>query len=175
MAEKTGRKQVLGRLRRPVRVKGGQFAPGVSGNKAGRPVGARNRATILAEAMLDGEVEALVGQLVAMARAGDRVALRLCVERLLPARRSRAVEVALPAIRKAADLVKASAAVIAAVSGGTLAMDEGRAFMALLDGQRRTLELADFEARLEALEAASSADPVELARLRAALQRRDEA
>jgi hypothetical protein len=44
-----------------------------------------------AEALLDGEAEALTRKAVELALAGDTVALRLCLERLLPPRRSRRV------------------------------------------------------------------------------------
>ena len=62
----------------------GRFAPGQSGNPAGRPRGARNRATQAAEAILSGEAEALTRKAVELALAGDVTALRLCLERFCP-------------------------------------------------------------------------------------------
>jgi hypothetical protein len=44
---------------------------------------------MLAEGVLDGRVEALTEKAVEMALAGDVMALRLCLERLLPVRRER--------------------------------------------------------------------------------------
>ena len=44
-----------------------------------------------AEALLDGEAEALTRKAVELALEGDTVALRLCLERLLPPRKSRRV------------------------------------------------------------------------------------
>ena len=46
---------------------GRPFPKGQSGNPAGRPIGARNAATQLAEALLDGEAEALTRKLVELA------------------------------------------------------------------------------------------------------------
>jgi hypothetical protein len=66
------------------RASNGRFAPGQSGNPAGRPKGARNRATLLAEAALDENGEGLVRQAVAAALAGDAATLRFLVGRLLP-------------------------------------------------------------------------------------------
>ena len=72
----------------------GRFAPG----NTGRPPGARHAATLAAEALLDGEAEALTRKAVEMALEGDPVALRLCMERVLSPRRDRPVRFALPAI-----------------------------------------------------------------------------
>jgi hypothetical protein len=82
-SENTIRKQPPGR----------RFQPGVSGNPAGRPKGAKNKSTLAAEALLDGEAEALTRKAVEMALRGDTVALRLCLERLMPPRRDRPVAV----------------------------------------------------------------------------------
>ena len=68
---------------------GGRFRPGVSGNPRGRPVGSRNHATLAAAALLEGEAEAITRKAVELALAGDPVALRLCMERILPPMRER--------------------------------------------------------------------------------------
>jgi hypothetical protein len=44
-----------------------QFQPGQSGNPAGKPNGARHAATLAAEALLDGEAEALTRKCVELA------------------------------------------------------------------------------------------------------------
>jgi hypothetical protein len=59
----------------------GQFSRGTSGNPAGRPSGSRNKATLLMEAMLEGEVEQLARKAIELAKKGDTQALRLCLER----------------------------------------------------------------------------------------------
>ena len=61
----------------------GRFAAGNSG----RPAGARNRATMAALELMDGEAEALSHKAIEMALAGDTVALRLCLERVAPPRK----------------------------------------------------------------------------------------
>jgi hypothetical protein len=65
----------------------GRFRKGRSGNPKGRPAGARNKATQTAELLLDGEAEALTRRAVELALAGDGMALRLCLERIIPPRR----------------------------------------------------------------------------------------
>src|SRR6516165_2074446 len=69
--------------------RGRPFETGHSGNPNGRPKGARNKATVMVEQLLDGELDALVRKLIEKAKAGDIAALRLCLDRLLPPRRDR--------------------------------------------------------------------------------------
>src|SRR5438067_7778007 len=54
--------------------RGRPFRRGESGNSAGRPVGARHKATVAAETLLDGEAEGLTRKVLEMALAGDTVA-----------------------------------------------------------------------------------------------------
>ena len=74
---------------------GRPFAKGVSGNPAGRPMGSRNAATEMAQALLDGEADALVRKCVELALDGNPAAMKLCLERLVP-RRGRSVKLELP-------------------------------------------------------------------------------
>src|SRR5947207_13520068 len=94
-----------------VRDRRGRFARGRSGNPAGRPRGCRDHVNRAARLLLAGEGEALTRKAVEMALAGDPTALRLCLERIVGPYRQRAVEFTMPAIRSAADLVDAMAAV----------------------------------------------------------------
>src|SRR5829696_2810004 len=80
----------------------------------GRPKGARHKATLAAEALLDGEAEGLTRKAVELALSGDTVALRMCLERVVPARKDRPVSFSLPDIQTAADAVKASGALLKA-------------------------------------------------------------
>jgi hypothetical protein len=65
------------------RTQGGKFAKGFSANPRGNPKGSRHRATLAAEALLDGDAEALTRKCVEMALAGDATAMRLCLDRLI--------------------------------------------------------------------------------------------
>src|SRR5215472_6812054 len=88
-------------LPKPPRLpRGRAFEKGRSGNSAGRRVGSRNKATLAAMALLAGEAEGLTRKAVEAALAGDPMALRLCVERILPRCRERPVEFALPPIER---------------------------------------------------------------------------
>ena len=129
--------------------RGRPFAPG----NPGRPKGARHRITRVAEALLDGEAEALTRKAVDLALAGDGMALRLCLERILPPRKERPVDIVLPALIGPQDAVAASAALLAAVAAGEIAPGEASVVGRLLELHLRAVEAHDLEARLAALEA----------------------
>jgi hypothetical protein len=136
------------------KVRGRPFAAGQDSrrNNEGRPRGARCRATIAAETLLDGETEKLTRKAIDLALDGDTVALRLCLDRILPPARSRPISINIPPIKTAADLMPALDFVTQALGAGELSVDEASAIAALLETHRRTLELVDLEARVAALE-----------------------
>lgn len=127
----------------------GRFTPG----NPGRPPGARHKATRAALALLDGEAEALSRKAVELALGGDATALRLCLERIAPPRKDVPVTFALPTIGKAADAANTMGAVVTAVTAGDLTPSEGAAVAGLLETYRKTLETAELEERIAALEA----------------------
>jgi hypothetical protein len=127
----------------------GRFA----GGNPGRPRGARNHATRAAESLLEGQTEALTTKAIEMALAGDITALRLCLDRILPVRKDRPVEVDLPVVETAADHAPALAAVAAAVALGDLAPAEGKAVAEVLELHRKAIETAELERRISDLEA----------------------
>lgn len=122
------------------------WKPGVSGNPAGRPKGARNKATLMAEAMLDGDVEGITRSAIALAKAGDPRAIRLCLDRLCAPRRDRHVSVDLPPVECAADAVRASAALLQAVAEGALTPAEAAPLGRLVELCLRGLEAKEREA-----------------------------
>jgi len=130
----------------------GKFAPGQSGNPAGRPRGARHKTTLAVQAMLEGEAEALTRKAVELALAGDITALRLCLERIAPARKDYPVSISLPDITSAADASRVMAALLAAVGNGDVTPSEGSEVAKLVETYINTLEATEYEARLRALE-----------------------
>lgn len=122
----------------------------------GRPQGSRNRATQAAQALLDGEAESLTQTAVSMALQGDIQALRLCLERLLPPCKERALpEITLPQVATAADLPRLTAAILQAVATGGLTPGEAEKVASLAVSHGRVLEVAGLEARIAALEASN--------------------
>ncbi|WP_191992983.1 DUF5681 domain-containing protein [Sphingomonas parva] len=130
----------------------GRFAPGQSGNPRGRPAGSRNKASIAVEKLLDGEAEAITRKAIELALEGDRAALRLCLERIVPRRRDVRVTFPLPPIETAEDAEKAGAALLAAVAAGQVPVGEAGAIMALIVAQKGLIEAGEHERRLTRLE-----------------------
>ena len=130
----------------------GQFRPGQSGNPRGRARGSRNRATVLLEKLMAGEAEAVTRAVIEKAKAGDLMAARIVLDRILPARKDRSVTFNLPVIVTAADATTASAAILKAVADGDLAPGEAAEIMALIEGHLKTIEAVEVDARLSALE-----------------------
>ena len=113
---------------------------GQSGNPAGRPKGARNKATLLLEELLSGEeVERLAKLLHARALAGDGAALRFLLSRLLPPARHPRVAFDLPEStgKPDADAAAALDALTRAVAAGDLAPAEAKPLAGYIERARQ--------------------------------------
>jgi hypothetical protein len=141
------------------RVGGGprKFARGRSGNPQGRPKGSKNRKTLLAELLLDGEAERLTRKAVDLALDGSEPALRLCLDRLIAPRREPRVAFALPPIAGPEDIITAMAAITGAVADGRLSPGEAYALSQTVDTFLKAIDAREFERRLTRLEAADAA------------------
>jgi len=128
------------------------FLPGQSGNPAGRPRGARNKKTIALEALLDGESEALMEKIIAFAKMGDDIAMRLCVERMMPPRRERPVPLRLPRIESEADARRATSDIIEAMSEGEVTPKEADQLLRAVAGAGCIMQSIEIAARLNWME-----------------------
>ena len=134
---------------------GGRFQPG----NPGRPKGARNKATLAAELLLDGDAETITSKAIELAKTGDMAAIRLCMDRFCPPRKDRAIPFELPKMERAADAGAAIAAIVAAVADGDLTPIEAGELSKLVENFARVVSVADFEARLDRLEKMGGVKP----------------
>jgi Family of unknown function (DUF5681) len=132
--------------------RGKPFKAGQSGNPAGKAKGTRNAATLAMEALLDGQAEALTQKAIDLALAGDITALRLCLVRVLPARKDRPVTFALPPINTPQDAATTISAVLAAVAAGELTPSDASEISKLIEVYVETVKTAEFAERLNQLE-----------------------
>ncbi len=140
-------------LERKQRGKGRPFRPGESGNPSGKPPGAKNRATRLAQTLLDGEEEALVRKVIELAKGGDMQALKVCLDRLCPPLKpqSALVQIEIPETDNLADIGRVF---ILAASDGRLSPDIASQLVAAVGTLARVVEIDELKERLAALESA---------------------
>ena len=124
----------------PGLVRGRPFEKGRSGNPTGRRLGSRNKATLAAAALLAGESEALTRTAVELALAGDPTAMKLCIERILPPCRERAVKFSLPPIESTDDISAAMQAVTAALARGQATPGEAATIAGVVDTFARAID-----------------------------------
>jgi hypothetical protein len=141
----------------------GRFQKGRSGNPSGRPKGSRNAATIACEALLDGQAEALTQKAIQMALDGDPVALRLCMDRIYPARKDRPVRFALPPINSPRDAADIMVAVATAVAAGDITPNEAAEIGKLIDIYVRSYETAELDERVARMQQLSDAELMRIA------------
>jgi len=128
---------------------GRPFPKGQSGNPAGRPAGSRNKSTLAAQALLEGEAEALTRKAVELAMAGNALALKLCLDRVYAPRRERAVAFTMPPIETAEDLAAAMTAIADATAQGDLTPAEAFDLARVADSFLRIIDARDEELRLK--------------------------
>jgi hypothetical protein len=103
--------------------------------------------------LLDGQAEALTRAAIERALAGDSASLRLCLERVVPPKRDRAVSVTLPPLKTLADAVSGLSTITDAISRGDLTPSEAEKVAGLLETFAKIKEVGDIEERVKALEA----------------------
>ena len=123
----------------PAPVRGRPFVKGRSGNPIGRRYGSRNKKTLAAAVLLEGEAEALTRKAVELALEGDLTALRLCIERILPPCRERPVKFTLPPIESSEDISVAMNAVTAAIARGIITPGEAERIANVIDTFARAI------------------------------------
>src|SRR6516225_8907602 len=135
-------------LANTARKQAGGFQKGQSGNPRGRPAGSRNNATLACEALLEGQAEALTQKAVAMALAGDTVALKICIDRIFPPRKDRPVAFPLPPINTARDAADVMSSIMNAVATGQLTPADAAELSKVVACTVKSFEAAEFAKNL---------------------------
>lgn len=130
-----------------------KFAPGQSGNPAGKAKGTINKRTQLVK-LLEPHASDLINKAVELAKSGDVNALRLCIERLIPKVSSEAITMSLPNVdyTKAPALLALGAEIIRAIADQELTPEQGRTLASIIDAQRKTIETGELANRIEEIE-----------------------
>ena len=120
--------------------------------EGGRPKGSRSPALVALDAIGNENAEELIRSVTAAALAGDMRAADILLRRVWPERKGRPITFTLPEMRTAEDLAAAMWAVTSAVADGRLTPDEGQSVASIIEVQRRSIETAELERRIVALE-----------------------
>jgi hypothetical protein len=81
--------------------------------------------------------------------------MRLCLERIYPARKDTPVTFEMPKLETPADAIRAMAAIMSAVASGDLTPAEANELAKLVDTFTRAIEAHELDQRLAKLEAAT--------------------
>jgi hypothetical protein len=131
----------------------GTFKSGVSGNPSGRPKGAYSKTTRIVQNLLAEEAEEVARVVLDAAKGGDLTAAKLVLDKLVPPAKDAPISgpVGLPALT-AEGLPKAVEVIVQSVAAGDLLVGEGQTLIGMLEGLRKSIELAELEKRIAALE-----------------------
>ncbi len=130
-----------------------RFKPGQSGNPAGKPPGAKNKTTLLAQKLLDGEAEELIRKIIERAKDGDMQALKVCVDRLCPPLKPQSTAVTVD-LNNTKSLAEIARAFIDAAADGSIAPDIASLLVGSVGTLARVKEVDELKTRMAALESA---------------------
>jgi hypothetical protein len=125
------------------RTRGRPFAKGNPGRKAG----SKNKTTVIGHALLKEAEEKLLQKAIEMAEGGDGPMLKFLLDRLLP--KERCIELS---ANDGCDSVERCEAILEAVCAGRIAPNEAAALASLVASYVRTVEFAEVDERLQAIE-----------------------
>ena len=129
-----------------------RFKPGQSGNPAGKPPGTRSKVLAELDRLGAEGAQKVLEAVLDAAQRGDMTAASIILKRCWPEFRGRPVRLELRGTTTASDMVTALAAIVSAVAGGRISPEEGQAVSAVIEIQRRAMEMVELAARIEALE-----------------------
>ena len=143
---------------KPLQKQDTRFKPGQSGNPQGKPKGTRHKATQAALALAEGQLSEIVQTLIDAALSGDTSAAKIILDKCIPNKRESPLpELTLPQVTTAADLPALTQAILHAVGDGQITPAEATALASLAGSHGKSIEIAEIEQRLQALEASLGA------------------
>lgn len=128
-----------------------KFQPGKSGNPKGRPKGSKNKNKRLMDALAK-DLPKLVAATKKKALQGDTAALRLLLERLIPAKKSESSTIVIKNFDSGKSLTKKANVIMGAIADGIVPPDVGSSLIAAIGNTAKIMEIDELMKRVEALE-----------------------
>ncbi len=125
------------------------FKKGKSGNPKGRPKGIKDRRVMHRE-FLESHAKNLMKKAVEMALEGDGAALRLCLERVVPAIKARDEPVEIGELK--GSLTEQGTQIMVAMASGKVSPGEATNMLQALSSVARVTEVDELDQRVKALE-----------------------
>jgi hypothetical protein len=146
----------------PRRGRRGRWIAGQSGNPTGKPRGCRSHRNRELDQILEQNGSDILERVLKGARSGDTGCMRLILERLVPPKKSRTVQIdGFPVVTDLESADAAQTRLLSAVAAGELGLEEAEMLSNLISEKRKLLETRDIVMRIRALEArAGAAGPV---------------
>lgn len=126
------------------------FKKGVSGNPAGRPKGS-GLAGRLRKAIAE-DADEVLQSVISQAKAGDLVAAKILLDRIVPPLKPEAQAVQINALLSSGDLAGKADAVIHAAGSGDIAPDIAAQLISAVATLAKVIEVDQLQQRLEQLE-----------------------
>ncbi len=144
------------------KVRGRPFEPG---NKLGRgrPKGSHNKAKSPGQSLFDEYAPHVIRKCISQALQGEPIPMRICMDRISPARFNELIRISLPSIKIAGDVHKAAEKVTQAVGRGRITPTEGGKMMSILASRANIIETVLLDGRIAKLEERIDPDDMPLA------------
>jgi hypothetical protein len=104
------------------------------------------------ESLLQEESENLIRKAIEMAKAGDAHAMRICMDRLLPAQKDRPIHLPLGPVETLPQIRSGISSVVQAISNGDITPTAGETVANVLHLQSNVITSAELAPRMEQLE-----------------------
>lgn len=131
-----------------------RYTKGRSGNPKGRPKGIEDCRTRYRK-LVEPQVPALLEKAVSLALAGDMAAMRLVLERILPAIKARDEPVTIDGLAQGSLISKAET-VVHAMGDGKISPSEGSTILGGIAALCKIKESEELESRIAALESSQA-------------------
>jgi Family of unknown function (DUF5681) len=129
----------------------GQFVKGTSGNPTGRPLGSRNKASQLAGNLPQENAPELTRKIIELALAGDPIALRFCMSRLVPVPKDRPIDLDFGPVGTLPQITAALPMITQAICEGRLTPNEGETLTKILATQSQLIAFQELRDRVAQL------------------------